>query len=186
MAEHVCPVWMGYLFVNPLRRLVHNPDKILNGHVAQGMTVLDVGCAMGFFSLPLARRVGPSGRVVCVDMQQGMLDSLEKRARKAGVTKLLDVRTCTPTDLGVKDLADQVDFALAFAMVHEARDLKALLGQLAAALKPGGRLLICEPKGHVSDDVFAAEVQAAEEAGLTVEQRSPVKRGLSVLLSRPQ
>ena len=44
MAAHVCPWWMGYFIDNPLRRLLHNPEKTPGGHVKPGMTVMDVGC----------------------------------------------------------------------------------------------------------------------------------------------
>ena len=49
MAEHVCPVWVGYLLASPVRKLFDNPEKVLAPYVKEGMTVLDVGSAMGFF-----------------------------------------------------------------------------------------------------------------------------------------
>jgi len=58
MAEKVCPVWVGYLLASPIRKLFQNPPKILSPYVENGMKVLDIGCVMGFFSLPLARMVG--------------------------------------------------------------------------------------------------------------------------------
>ena len=62
MAEHLCPPWVGYLLLNPLRRLLENPDKMLGQFVQDGMVVLEPGCGMGYFTLPLARMVGPEGR----------------------------------------------------------------------------------------------------------------------------
>ena len=76
MSDRVCPVWVGYLLVSPLRRLFHNPEKILGPYVREGMKVLDVGCAMGFFWLPLAGMIGQTGKVVCIDMQERMITSL--------------------------------------------------------------------------------------------------------------
>lgn len=69
MAEHVCRPWIGYLLASPIRRLLHNPRKILAPYVRDGMTVLEPGPGMGFFTLELARMVGPTGRVVALDMQ---------------------------------------------------------------------------------------------------------------------
>ena len=43
MAKHVCPVWVGYLLASPLRKLFHNPKKILGPYVEEGMKVLDIG-----------------------------------------------------------------------------------------------------------------------------------------------
>jgi predicted methyltransferase len=64
MHQHrVCPWWLGYLLASPLRRLRHDPSPILAPYLREGMTVLEPGPGMGFFTLELARRVGPSGRV---------------------------------------------------------------------------------------------------------------------------
>ena len=92
MSERVCPVWVGYLLASPLRKFAHNPDKILSPYVKEGMTVLDIGSAMGFFSIPMAQMVGPEGKVICVDMQEKMLERLQKRAHKAGVADRIETR----------------------------------------------------------------------------------------------
>jgi ubiquinone/menaquinone biosynthesis C-methylase UbiE len=54
---HVCPWWLAYSFDNPLRRIFHKPEKIFASMVRPGMTVADIGCGMGYFSLGLARIV---------------------------------------------------------------------------------------------------------------------------------
>ena len=130
MAEHVCPVWMGYLLANPLRRLVQNPDTILAPYIREGMTCLDAGCAMGFFSLPMARLTGPSGTVVCVDFQQKMLDALKRRAGRAGLLDRITTRCCTRESLCLDGLQDTVDFALTMAVIHEVRPGLFLYGTL--------------------------------------------------------
>ena len=80
MPHAVCPWRIGYLLASPLRRLLHDPAKILAPYVREGMTVLEPGPGMGFFTLELARRVGASGRVVAVDIQPRMLDRLKRPA----------------------------------------------------------------------------------------------------------
>jgi predicted methyltransferase len=86
MAHRVCPWWIGYLLASPLRRWFgQDPAKILSPYVREAMTVLEPGPGMGFFTIPLARLVGPSGRVVTVDLQPKMIESLKRRASKAGV-----------------------------------------------------------------------------------------------------
>jgi SAM-dependent methyltransferase len=80
MAHRVCPWWLGHVLINPLRRLWQDPRKILAPFVREGMTVLEPGPGMGFFTLELARLVGPSGRVVALDVQSKMLDRLKRRA----------------------------------------------------------------------------------------------------------
>ena len=79
MADHICPWWMGYLLANPLRRLLEEPEKLIGPFVKEGMTVVDYGCGMGFFTLPMARLVGPGGKVIAVDVQEKMPSSFRCR-----------------------------------------------------------------------------------------------------------
>ena len=91
MAGHVCPWWSVPFTINtPLRRLLHDPQKIVGPYVKPGMTVMDVGCGVGWFSIPMARMVGDHGKVIAVDLQQQMLDMLRRRAEKAGVAARIE------------------------------------------------------------------------------------------------
>ena len=99
------------------------------------MLVLEPGPGMGFFTLELARRVGASGRVVAVDIQPRMLDGLKRRARKAGLLERIDVRLAEPHSMGLIDLAGKVDFALAFAVVHEMPNTSSFFSEASKALK---------------------------------------------------
>lgn len=183
MAHHVCPWWIGYFLLNPLRRLGQNPKRVLGPYVKPGMTVLEVGCAMGFFTLDLARIVGPRGRIVAVDLQRRMIAALERRARRAGLDGRIEARVCPEDSLAVDDLAGCVDFALAFAVVHEVPDPARLMVELRAAVRDGGRVLVAEPAGHVSPDELEATVTAAEEAGFSVIGRPAIARSRSVVLT---
>ena len=64
--EHVCTWWHAYSFDNPLRKLVHKPQRVLEDYVKDGMTVMDVGCGMGHFSIGMANMVGEQGKVIAV------------------------------------------------------------------------------------------------------------------------
>jgi len=186
MAEKVCPVWVGYFLASPIRKLFENPRRRLSPHIKPGMTALDLGCAMGFFSLPLAEMVGPTGRVICVDLQEKMILNLRKRARKAGLLERLDTRTCTEDSLGLSDLEGKVDFALASAVIHEVKDPDRFLLETFKALKPGARLLVVEPNGHVSEEEFAVTVSRAEKAGFKPIETSQARRSRSALFSKPE
>jgi ubiquinone/menaquinone biosynthesis C-methylase UbiE len=184
MAEHVCPWWVGYLLASPLRRLFHNPATIVGPHVTPGMVVMDLGCAMGFFSLPLAEMVGPRGRVICVDVQERMIRTLKKRAARAGVSERIETRLCQAGNLGLDYLNGKIDFALAFAVLHEVPDAPTLLAEIRSLLRPGGRLLIAEPRGHVRRADFEITLAAATEAGLSLIERPEVKRSRAALVEK--
>ena len=161
----VVPWQSHYLADHGLRRLVHPPKKLFAAYLRQGMTVLDLGCGMGVFTLALADLVGATGRVIAVDLQQKGLDLLARRAERAALGDRIRVRGCTEKDLGLADLAGEVDFALAFWMVHETPDPGRFYGQVHSALRPGGRLMVAEPIFHVRRSTWAAEVTAAQAAG---------------------
>jgi len=165
MAGRVCPPWMGYFLLSPLRRLSENPSRLFEGLVHEGMVVLEPGCAMGFFTLPLARMVGATGTVVAVDIQPKMLSVLERRARRAGLRDRLDIRQIGAGGLEISDLAGKVDFIAVIHMAHEVNDQAAFFAELARAQKPGGRLLFIEPKGHVTAEDFERSISLAQKAG---------------------
>ena len=126
MPEHLCPWWIGYLLASPLRRLVQDPDELLSPYVKEGMRVLDVGPGMGFFTLPMARMVGPEGKVFAVDIQEEMLQSLERRARRAGLHSRIECRRAEGDSLRIAEEAGAIDFALVFAVAHEVPSLPRL------------------------------------------------------------
>ncbi len=183
-AHRVCPWWLGYLLASPLRRLAFNPGKLLAPYVRPGMTVLEPGPGMGFFTLELALRVGPSGRVIAIDIQERMLNRLKRRAAKAGVIDRVEARLAAANSLGISDLAGKVDFTLAFAVVHEMPSAASFFGEVAQASKPGAQILFAEPAGHVKKDLFEEEIEAAVKAGLAAVSPLSVKRSQAVLLRK--
>jgi 2-polyprenyl-3-methyl-5-hydroxy-6-metoxy-1,4-benzoquinol methylase len=184
--HHVCPWWVGYLIASPLRKLSENPDTILKPLVKPGMTAVDIGSAMGFFSLPMAKMVGAEGRVVCVDVQQRMLSTLKRRARRRGLDRIIEPRLCSQEELGLDDLASQADLVLAVHVVHETTYPRRFLSTCFTTLKPGGRLLLIEPNGHVSSSEFSATRRLALETGFVEESESEGKRSRSLVLVRPE
>jgi ubiquinone/menaquinone biosynthesis C-methylase UbiE len=184
MAHRVCPWWLGYLLVTPLRRWVHNPGAIVGPFVSQGMTVLELGPGIGFFTLELARRVGPAGRVIAIDVQPKMLDALVRRAKKAGLADRIEARPPAGDGLGIHAYDGRGDFALAFAVVHEVPKPEVLFMDICQALKAGAKLLIAEPAGHVRADAFAATLRLAKESGFELESRPVIWRSHTAVLVR--
>jgi ubiquinone/menaquinone biosynthesis C-methylase UbiE len=162
--RHICPWWLAYTFDNPLRRLIHNPLTILGEFVQNGMTVMDIGCGLGYFTLGLAEIVGTEGKVIAVDLQQEMLDTMLKRAAKKGVAHRIIPHRARPTAIGV---TTPVDFGLAFWMIHEVPDVKGFFKEVSTILKPSAKLLYAEPAMHVSAEKYNEIIAAAEKTGFT-------------------
>lgn len=182
MANRVCPWWLGYLLASPIRRWMHDPDKIVRPYIHEGMTVLEPGPGMGFFSIPMARLVGEKGRVVAVDLQPKMIAGLRKRAAKAGVADRVDARVTSAKTMGLDDLSRKVDFTLAFAVAHEFPDAQRFFDEVTRASKPGATLLLAEPRGHVKDADFDAELSAAAKSGFQVSARPQIARSHAAVL----
>jgi ubiquinone/menaquinone biosynthesis C-methylase UbiE len=177
----VCSWWKIYSFDNPLRKLVQPPDRVLAGLVAPGDHCLDIGCGMGYFSIPLARLVGPSGSVTAVDVQRRMLDGLMRRARRHGLGGAIAARLASDRDW---DAPGRYDFVLAFWMVHEVPELDEFLGTVRRVLRDSGRVLLVEPRLHVSRPDFEQTLGRARSAGFQAAEGPKVFASMSALLTR--
>jgi len=181
VAPHVCPWWVGYFLINPLRKLRENPRKILSPYVEHGMTVMDIGCGMGFFTLEMARLVGPEGLVIGVDLQERMLNTLKKRAVRLGIQDRIRTHRCDSASLGEHP---PIDFVLACYVAHEVPDRGSFFSQIRAFLKPGGKLLLAEPKLHVSKNEFEEIVGDAVASGLVQVSESAVRIGRNAVFQK--
>lgn len=181
MGNHVCPWWYAYTFDNPLRRLIHKPEKIFQRYVRPGTTVADIGCGMGYFSIAFAKMVGDGGLVISVDLQQKMLEVLKKRARKNGVAHRIRTHLCDADDLGI---GEKVDFALAFWMVHETPDEVAFFKQVFSLLKDTGGFVVAEPKMHVSESRFDNSVSHALASGFRIIERPRIHFSHSIAFGK--
>jgi tRNA A58 N-methylase Trm61 len=148
------------------------------------MTVLEPGPGMGFFTLELARMVGGTGRVIAIDIQPRMLEALKRRAARVGVLDRVETRLALPDSLGLADLASAVDFTLACAVVHELPSATTFFQEVAGASKPGARILLVEPKGHVTASKFEEEIRAAGDAGFVLLDSAEKRRNTALLEKR--
>ena len=179
MDEHICPPWLSFLLTNVFRRIAHDPGRILARFLKEGDVAVDVGCGPGFFTIPMARRVGEKGLVAAVDIHPGMLEKTRKRAERAGVAGRIRLHLGRKDRLGL-DL--KADFALAFWMAHEVADRGRLFAELLAALKPGGLLLLVEPRMHVPESLFAEIVAASESEGFELLGEETIRLSRAVVL----
>jgi tRNA A58 N-methylase Trm61 len=153
-------------------------------YVQTGMTVLEPGPGMGFFTLDLARLVGPSGHVIAVDVQPQMIAGLRRRARRAGLLNRIDARVVPPTSMRLGDVKGSVDLVFAFAVVHEMPGPASFFSEATGAMKPGATLLLAEPAGHVDETEFAEELSAAAQVGLTLIRHPSIHRFRAALLRK--
>ena len=183
-SHRVPPWWMGYLFLLPVRKLWEHPRSLLEPWVNEGDTIFELGPAMGYFTLDLARMAGPTGRVICTELQERMLDVLQRRLDKSGFGKIVTTRLGRPDDPCIDDLTGALDFALLHHVIHEVEDPARVIGRVSAAMRPGGRIYLAEPTGHVSRDEFLNEVEMARETGLRIIAQPRIWRQMAVVLEK--
>ena len=142
---------------------------------------MDIGCGMDHFTIGLAELVGEAGRVIAVDLQQQMLDVMLKRARKRGLDQRIISHRAQPDSICI---ATQVEFILAFWMIHEVSDPAIFFREVAANLKPSAKLLYTEPTFHVTEKKFNEILATAYQAGLKKTKVLTVRFSRAALLER--
>jgi ubiquinone/menaquinone biosynthesis C-methylase UbiE len=180
---HVCPPWLSWLLINPIRSLSQNPRKTLQRFIREGDTVLDAGCGPGYFTTVMAELVGENGLVIAADIQEWMLENVRKRVERAGLPGRVRLHLAQADRLNVP--SDHVDFALALWMAHEVPDKGRFFSEILACLKPGGTLLLAEPKIHISENNFREIVEAVRKAGFNTAGPVPVRLSRAVIFHKP-
>lgn len=161
------------------REAALQPDFLLRDlGLGEGMTLADIGCGPGFFTIPAARIVGENGGIFAADIEGEMLSTTRSRANEAGLTNVRIVKT---SDREIPIAPNTCDFVLLAFIIHEVEHRASFLHRAARLLKPGGRLAILEwekveeTAGPPVEERLTPEdvVADAEAAGLKpVEERS--------------
>ncbi len=137
MSFHGAP-WL----IRDTREQEENPRKLLAAlELKSGQTVADIGCGNGYYTLLMARKVGPQGRVYAVDIQPEMLALLEERAQAAGIDNIVPVLS-SPADPKLPD--DAIDLILLVDVYHEFAYPEQMLAGMRRALSPDGVVALAE------------------------------------------
>ncbi len=138
-----CPTWLGWLVEldNPFTTINRAATIVQHLELAQGMSVVDVGCGPGRVTIPVACAVGQTGEVVALDIQAGMLQQTHEKARAANLTNI----TFLESGIGEKKLRhNKFDRALLVTVLGEIPNQEAALKEIFDVLKPGGMLSVTE------------------------------------------
>jgi SAM-dependent methyltransferase len=133
---------LRWILDNLPRRVVHPLGSTVDGfHINRGRTVLELGPGTGYFTVEVASRLGPEGRLVCVDIQPKMIGALRRRLRREAVTNALPL---VGNALALPLAGRSVDGAFLVTVLGEVPDRLKALAELRRVLKPGGILSITE------------------------------------------
>ncbi|BBD72866.1 hypothetical protein HS1genome_1255 [Sulfodiicoccus acidiphilus] len=129
-----------FILNNPLRRLTESPEKFARTYVSPGMVVADVGCGAGYYTLPLAKVVGPQGLVFAVDSDEAAVRVLRERAEKEGLKNVKAY--VSPAEKLDFIPSASVDFVLSKDLLCCTVKHKEVVRELARIVKPGGTIYI--------------------------------------------
>ncbi|MDD3859881.1 MAG: class I SAM-dependent methyltransferase [Bacteroidales bacterium] len=176
----VCPVENAGGLDNSVRRILQNPVKILKPYIGNGMTILDLGCGPGFFSIEIAKLLNGTGKLIAADLQDGMLEKVNKKIKGTELEQRIELHKCKTNETGV---TEKVDFILCSYLIHEVPNQDNLFRELKSILKPNGKVFIIEPKFIVSKGAFENMILVFNYIGFEIIDRPKVLFSWTVLLS---
>jgi len=180
--NRVCPVEKAGSLDNKIRKLIQNPNKILAPYIRNNMTVLDFGCGPGFFTIEIAKMLGQSGKVIATDIQDGMLAKIRQKIKGASLEQNIELLKCSDRI----DITERIDFIIAFYVIHEVPNQDNLFEELKSILKTNGKILIVEPKFHVSKKSFETMTKRLENINFEIIDKPKIFFSRSVLLKNTQ
>lgn len=136
------PIAVSWLLTSRWRRWYRNPTRTLDLiGLEPGMRVLELGAGTGLFSTEARRRLGVSGKLICCDLQRGMLRALQQQVHTAGLTDV-HLQAATAEQLPLADSC--IDLVFAIAVLPMLYDKNAALVEIRRVLRPGGVLAVSE------------------------------------------
>jgi len=176
---HLHPVENASALEGRFRRLLQNPGRILKKYIRQGMTVIDLGCGTGFFTLEIAELLDGKGKVIAIDVQEGMLEILKQKLKNSELKQYIQILNNPAQSLG---FTEKADFILAFYSFHEMKYMDHIIQALKEIMNQKAKILISEQKGHVSEEMFESIVNNMINNGFTVYERPKIFLSRSVVM----
>lgn len=180
---HLHPIEEASALDSRFRLFFQNPRKILKKHVRPGMTVLDLGCGTGYFTLEIAKLLNNRGKVIAADVQKGMLDILQQKLQNSELYRLIDIYQTKENSLS---LSEKVDFVLAFYSFHEMKYIDSIISDLKRIVKPETKILISEQKLHVSRNAFSEIISKMKNNGFEICERPKIFFSRTVVMRMKQ
>lgn len=155
------------------------PQEIIRlMNIKAGSVVADVGCHEGYMTVKLANVVGRSGKVYAVDVEQYKLDRLKNHIESR---EIMNVSLVKGDYDNPKLPAGSLDAVIILDTYHEMDDHDAILQHIKISLKPGGRLVICEPIADERKDLSRAEQERKHELAMKFALEDLEKAGFRVI-----
>lgn len=178
------PQFLANLIDNPLRRRIQPPDEMPLRHGLQpGMQVLEVGPGNGRYTLAAARRIGPTGRLVTVDIESRMIERVRQRAQAEGVANI-EARVANVYDLPFED--GSFDAIYMITVIGEIPEPARAMHEFQQVLKPGGTLAFSELLMDPDYPLVRTLVRLASQAGFRLKEKRGDFLSYSIIFEKPQ
>jgi SAM-dependent methyltransferase len=159
-----CPVWLRWLVEldNPFTKTNRAAFIVEHLNLQPGMTVLDAGCGPGRLAIPIAQKIGDQGRVVAMDIQEGMLARARAKSEASGLLNIDFLHA----GLGENKIGKhRFDRAVLVTVLGEIPDQRGALKEIFESLKPGGMLSVTEVIFDPHFQTRSTVTQLAKSAG---------------------
>jgi len=163
------PQWMANLIDNPIRRKIQPPQETAIRHgIEAGMQVLDVGPGNGTYTLASARRVGPQGEVIAIDIEPKMVERVQRKIEAEGLTNI-KAQVADVYELPFEDRS--FDLVYMITVINEIPNIPAALAEFQRVLKPSGKLVFSELLFDPDYPLAASLIRKVQAQGFRLEEK---------------
>jgi len=153
-------------------------ELIQNLNLKSGSQVADIGCHEGYMTVKLANKVGQSGKVFAVDVEQSKLDKLQAILTKREITNVQPIKGDYDNP---KLPLNSLDGVIILDTYHEMDDHDEILQHVKASLKAGGRLILCEAIADERRDLSRKDQERKHELGMNFVLEDLKKAGFTII-----